>query len=441
MFRPHHARACWAHKVRFALTALAVVLGVAFMAGTLGPHRHHGQDLRRPVRRQLRGHRRRGAPARTAAVGDVGDAHERVDAGIVDRPPRRWRQGRSGSVEGLAQVVQLGDGDGQRDRRRRRRPGRRLGDNDAAQPVRAVERAGPAGAAEVVIDRGDRQATGHGRGRHGRRWPGRHRPVDASVGIVTFGDACEGSPGGRGGRHRRRHRAGAGRQPATSTAQRGRRETACQADELVTWIDSVRPPTPRSSPATPTPPTSRRPSGGHALLQHVPMTFAVIALFVGIVHHLQHLLDHRGPAHPGDWPCCGRSAPAAARCSTLGAASRRSSSVLVAPRRSASVAGVGIAVGLRALLAAVGIDIPPGGLVIADAAIVTAIVVGHRSSPGGRRLPGPPGRQGARPSPPCATSAIDSSAASTSAWSAVAVLGAGVTGSRGAGPPATATVR
>ena len=49
------------------------------------------------------------------------------------------------------------------------------------------------------------------------------------------------------------------------------------------------------------------------------LIFAVVALLVGCVHHLQHVLDHRRPAHPGERAAAGASARAGARswCSVL----------------------------------------------------------------------------------------------------------------------------
>ena len=85
-------KSLWAHKLRFALTGLAVVLGVAFMAGTHGPHRHHGQDVRRSLRPGQPGHRRRRAAAADAV--DAGSADVRArDAGRHrrHRPGRRRR--------------------------------------------------------------------------------------------------------------------------------------------------------------------------------------------------------------------------------------------------------------------------------------------------------------------------------------------------------------
>ena len=51
----------------------------------------------------------------------------------------------------------------------------------------------------------------------------------------------------------------------------------------------------------------------HVVLQHVPAGLRRHRPVRRCVHHLQHLLDHRRPAHRRRWRCCGRSAPAAGR--------------------------------------------------------------------------------------------------------------------------------
>ena len=81
------------------------------------------------------------------------------------------------------------------------------------------------------------------------------------------------------------------------------------------------------------------------------------------VPDLQHVLDHRRPAHRASSGCCARSAPRAARCSrrwslealVIGAASAR---------RSAWPAGSLSRQAINALFKAVGIDLPNTGTVI-----------------------------------------------------------------------------
>ena len=69
-----------ARKLRLALTALAVVLGVGLTAGSFVLTDTALQELRRPVRRRVQGHRRRRA-GQTAfepgAAGNSGGGSER----------------------------------------------------------------------------------------------------------------------------------------------------------------------------------------------------------------------------------------------------------------------------------------------------------------------------------------------------------------------------
>ena len=104
------AKGLWAHKLRFVLTGLAVVLGVAFMAGTmiltdtmgrtfdgLFATSNEGIDVvvQRPV----------------AIDGEFDDARERVDAATLDRVLAvDGVEAAAGSIEGFAQLV---DADGE----------------------------------------------------------------------------------------------------------------------------------------------------------------------------------------------------------------------------------------------------------------------------------------------------------------------------------------
>ena len=114
--------------------------------------------------------------------------------------------------------------------------------------------------------------------------------------------------------------------------------------------------------------------GGHELLQHVPPGLRLHRPVRRHVHHLQHLLDHHRPAHAGDGdaPSRRRQPPAGAASGAVGVGHRRRRS----PRRSAWLAGVGMSFGLRALLGAVGLEIPSGDVVITSGTVITAFVVG-----------------------------------------------------------------
>src|SRR5215211_7719087 len=95
----------WAHKVRFLLTGLAVVLGVAFMAGTMILTDTMGKTFDGLFATSNEGidvvvHHS------TGIEGDFADVTERVDASTLDQI--RSIDGvdaAAGSIEGYAQIV------------------------------------------------------------------------------------------------------------------------------------------------------------------------------------------------------------------------------------------------------------------------------------------------------------------------------------------------
>ena len=152
----------WAHKLRFALTGLAVVLGVAFMAGHHGAHRHDGQDLRRlfatsnagidVVVQQPRDRRRRvrRAPA-------SGCRRRRS----TPSGPSTASTAAAGSIQGFAQLVEAPTARSSVTRRPRRAPSAPTGSpSPTLNPFTIVDgRRAPTAADEVVLDRRHRRAT------------------------------------------------------------------------------------------------------------------------------------------------------------------------------------------------------------------------------------------------------------------------------------------
>src|SRR3954454_21690052 len=95
----------WAHKVRFMLTGLAVVLGVAFMAGTMILPDTMGKTFDGLLATSNEGidvvvHRT------TTVESDVATVQERVDATLVDQIRQiDGVDAAAGSIEGFAQIV------------------------------------------------------------------------------------------------------------------------------------------------------------------------------------------------------------------------------------------------------------------------------------------------------------------------------------------------
>ncbi len=162
-------------------------------------HRHHRQDLRRPLRRRQRRHRRlrprrrRVRPASGSATS--GPASTPRSSTPIDAVAGR-RRGR-GQHRGLRPARRP-----RRQADRQPRHGRAdasvaiwIADDDA-QPVRPRRRPGPAGRRRGRDRQGQRRrrpASAVGDTVHGAH-PGRHRSTSTIVGIATFGGAD--SPGG-----------------------------------------------------------------------------------------------------------------------------------------------------------------------------------------------------------------------------------------------------
>ncbi len=145
------ARGLWAHKLRFALTGLAVVLGVAFMAGTmiltdtmdrtfsgLFETSNAGIDVvvQRPV----------------AVDAEMGGPRERLDAETLDRVLAvEGVDGAAGSIQGFAQLVDA-DGEARVSDGLTATIGMNWITESSLNPFSIAEGHAPSGADEVVID-------------------------------------------------------------------------------------------------------------------------------------------------------------------------------------------------------------------------------------------------------------------------------------------------
>ena len=400
-------RSLLAHKLRLLLTAVAVVLGVAFVAGSLVFTDTLQQDLRRPLHADHA--RRRRSPAQTAPGGPGGRPGRRrrpcPPRVLADRRSRSTGSQRArGSV--FVNGVQV---DRARTARssgsRRRRP---FGEQLVRRPPTCRRSGWSTGAArpapgEVAVDSADRR-----QGRSARRRPGRARPrragprTDTVVGIFRFG-----TTGNLAGASHRRVRPARppsrccshGADGYTAGQREGRRRgvrRTCCASRVIAALGrrrhrcdvqtgAGRPPTSRPS-ASPTACSSSTCSC---------WSFAGIALFVGVVPHPQHVLDARRAAHPRARAAAGARAPAAARsrgrcCSRRWCVGLVGSTVGLGPRACCCP------LGLRGLFARLGIDLPAGPLVRRRRAPSLAAYVVGVAGHARRRLPaGPPGLAGA----------------------------------------------
>ena len=267
--------------------ALAVMLGVAFMAGTLVLTDTIGKTFDDLFADVYDGHRRRRARPRPPSRGptSAGDQRGRVDQSLVDDGRRRRRRGRRrGQVFGYARLVGR-DGEALgRSRHGRARPRRQLERLPELNPFTLVEGRAPRADDEVVIDRKSAERRRPGGGRHHHRaGPGPAPARSRVTGIATLRGRRQprrrhlravhhrGGPApGGGARQVRQHRRGRRRRrvPGRSSSDRDR--------------DAVPEPASRRSPARRSP---RRPRtqirDDLSFFNTFMLMFAVIALLVG----------------------------------------------------------------------------------------------------------------------------------------------------------------
>jgi putative ABC transport system permease protein len=362
----------WAHKLRFLLTGLAVVLGVSFMSGTMILTETMGRTFD-----ELLADNNAGIDAivqRPSSIEGAGaDARERVDASALQTV--RDVDGvdaADGSIQGFAQLVR-DDGDVAQSEL-----GVTVGtnwiDDQRLNPFQLDEGRAPAGPLEAVVDR----ATVDGEG-----WSvgesfvvlGKTGPIELTlVGAATFG-AVAGIPGST--------------MIATDvpTAQAmfgepGRfdsivvaRETDVSADELAVRLQSalgahdVEVVTGEADTAT----KQADLRENLRFLNTFLMAFAYIALFVGmfIIYNTFSIVIAQRTRDLAMLRAIG-----AGRSQVLRSVLLEAVAVAIAAVALGLGLGIGMSFGLRALLSQVGVDIPGGSTVISASTIVTSVLVG-----------------------------------------------------------------
>ncbi len=311
--------------------------------GHHGAHRHHEGRLRPGLRQSSeRGRRRRSSSGPTASTASSAATASRVDAAAVPRSRRRRRCRRTppascrASPSWSAPTATVADDGGM---------GVTLAANwiadDVLNPFQLVS-----GSRDRWRRRRGRSSTPAPPG--GEGWTvgdtftvlSSRRAPDAHAG----GDRRPTAPstafrGVDAHRHRRRHGPGALRRAWSLRCVAGRRRTRRAGHEpLQHGLDAALADTDLRTLTADEDTQNKKDelADNLAFIDTFLMAFVYIALFVGIVHHLQHVLDRRRPAGEGPRACCGPSAPDARQVLPLGAASRRSLVGLVA-------AAVGIA--------------------------------------------------------------------------------------------------
>ena len=369
----------WAHKLRYALTGLAVVLGVAFMAGTMvltDTMQKTFDDVFETANAGTDVLVRRAA----AIDGDFTGARARVDAPVVDQV--RAVDGvdaAMGSVAGLAQLVHA-DGevsatDGL---------GATIGANwlpdERLNPFTLAAGRPPTGAGEAVMDVATVTEQGWVLGDRFTvlTMAGPHELV--LVGTATYGEV-DGLPGST---------LVATDDPTAQAlfAEPGRYDVIVVAgDDGVTAAELAA----RVGAEVATPGSGLESLTGEQdtadkqadlqedlrFFDQFLMAFAYVALFVGmfIIYNTFSIVVAQRSRDMAMLRAIG-----ARRSQVLRSIVLESVGVGLVAAAIGLVAGVGLSFGLRALLATAGLDIPSGPLVVSSATITTAFVVGVATS-------------------------------------------------------------
>lgn len=371
-------RGLWAHKLRFALTGVAVVLGVAFMAGTtvltdtmarsfdaVFTTANDGVDVvvQRPTEFET----------------DLGDARERVPAELVEQV--RAVDGvdaASGSIQGFAQLVDADGAVGSLDGFQATIGTNWLGDE--LSPLQLDIGRAPSGPDEVVLDRATADDQGWSPG-DDVTVLGKSGPRQLSlVGVATYG-SVDGLPGmtmvavddstaqemfGEVGAYDSIVVRGAADVSNEELAARVSDTLAGSSDALSQDLEVL----------TGAADTADKQADLHedlAFFNTFLLAFAYVALFVGmfIIYNTFTIVLAQRTRDLAMLRAIG-----AGRRQVLGSVLGEAAAVGVV----ASAIGLGLGVvmsfGLRALLAAVGLDIPAGGVVVSGSTVATAFLVG-----------------------------------------------------------------
>jgi putative ABC transport system permease protein len=361
-----------ARKLRLVMTSLAVLLGVAFMAGTLVLTDTIGATFD-----DLFADAYAGVDAHVRAESDVVSAFGQPQRGRVDEAlvatvaEVDGVAAAEGLVEGYAQVVDL-DGD----------PigtpaagtfGGIWPATDALNPFELTDGRPPAAAGEVVVDRASADSAGF---RIGDRTTvltqtGAHEVT--IVGIMRFGEVD--SPGGAAYTMFTKDEAQAliaapGRFDSIElVAEPGVDQEALRqrvAAVVPAGVEVI-------TGAELTAETQTTVRENLAFFNVFLLTFALVALFVGsfIIYNTFSIVVAQRAKEMALLRAIGAS-----RRQVLGSVLLEAGIIGLVASVLGLVAGVGVAAGLKGLLAGFGIDIPAGGLVLSGRTIVVALVAG-----------------------------------------------------------------
>ena len=365
-----------AHTARFTFTAVAVALGVAFMAGTL--------VLTATLSRAyetVSGNALEGTDALVRSTQEIAGNDGSVVRGTVDESVLATVRGTPGvaaaapRIDGIAQVVGA-DGRLLDDDENRAVPKAMAWTDDAAlSPVELVEGRAPSAADEVVVDRTTARTGGFEVGDPIRVVTPAGSDVYTLAGVVTYGgaDDAAGSPVvaftpttasdtiGEPGRYDAiAVRAGPGVPSSELRADLERALAGTPGVEALSHDEAV---------------AAAEAEGGEgiAFMSTFLMAFAAVALLVGsfVISNTFSITVAQRTRETALLRAIGASRRQVARATRLEA-------LVTGVLASALgvVLGIGAAVGLRALLAGFGLDLPEGGLVVEASTVAICLGVG-----------------------------------------------------------------
>jgi putative ABC transport system permease protein len=362
-----------ARKLRLFTTSLAVLLGVAFMSGTLVLTDTIGRTFD-----DLFANATAGTDAvvrgKAAITSDFGNQRDRVSASLVDTvrgvPGVRDAEG---FVEGYTQVVGKDGKAVGNPGRGAPTFGRNWGTVAALNPFRLTQGREPRADDEVVLDLYTAKQAKVGLGDTVTVLLEKGAKKVTVVGLATFGSAE-----GTGGATNVMFTDGAA-QRLLGEPGRYDQVAAVAADgvsqkELRDRISRAIPPT--AEAITGDALTKENQSALRKSLRFFNaflLTFAIVALLVGsfIIHNTFSIIV----AQRGREMALMRAVGASRR-QVLGSVLVEATVVGLIASLLGMVAGIGVAAGLKGVLAAFGVDIPAGGIVFSANTIVTALVTG-----------------------------------------------------------------
>ena len=365
----------WAHRVRYALTGLAVVLGVAFMAGTMVL-----TDTMEQTFDEVFESANDGTDVivrRAAAIdGEFTGARDRIDASIIDRVSDvEGVAGAQGAIQGFTQLV-LADGEAARSDGFGGSLGANWIDDETLNPFTLATGRAPAAAGEAVIDKGTAEDQGWTLG-DGITVLTKAGPSSLTlVGTASYG-GLDGLPGAsviatddataqalfaEPGQY---DNIVVSSEPGvTATDLATRIETAMAAD--VQGIEVL-----TGEQDTADQQADLKDDLG--FFNSFLMAFAYVALFVGtfIIYNTFSIVVAQRAKDLAMLRAIG-----ARRLQVLGSIVLESVVVGLVAAVVGLAAGLGLSHGLRMLLAGVGLDIPSGPIVVSASTIATAFIVG-----------------------------------------------------------------